>query len=85
LHDKGSSGCEHMTVRSIAAESQWHNEMLLSSSLATKTVSGRSGCQTMCLQLCFSYAVQFRSMWDKMDSNLGPEPEPITQEDASCS
>lgn len=57
LQDRGSSGCELVTVRSIAAASQLHSEMLLSSSFATKTVSGRSGCHTRCLQRWFRCAL----------------------------
>jgi hypothetical protein len=83
LQDRGSSGCEHVTVRSIVAASQLHSEMLLSSSFATKTVSGRSGCHTKCLQRCFRCALEIGSMWGKMDSNLGPAPDPIMQEEAN--
>jgi hypothetical protein len=46
LHERGSSGSEDVTVSARDAESQWHNEMLLSNSFATNTVSICSGCQT---------------------------------------
>ncbi len=50
LHDRGSSGSEHVTVRRSAAASQLHIEMLLSSSFATKTMSAWTGCHTRCLR-----------------------------------
>ncbi len=50
LQDSGSRGRDDVTASSRCAASQRHTDTLLSSSLATNTVSECSGCQTRCLR-----------------------------------